>query len=70
MNVNVDCRGRRRRLLLNLGCDNLIRQLRLLDVQVDDSLRRIGFWFHIDIDGLVGEDLRLWCLNLDVDIGW
>ena len=70
MNVDMDSGRRRRRLLLNFGCDNLVGQLGLFDVQIDDSLRRIGFWVHINIDGLVWEDRRLRHLYLYVDIRW
>ena len=70
MDVDVDSRRRRGRLLLNLGSDNLVGQLGLFDVKIDDSLRRIGLRIHINIDGLVGEDLWLWHLYLDIDIRW
>ena len=70
--VNIDVySGRRRgRLLLNFCCDNLVGQLGLLNVQIDDSLRRIRLWVHINIDGLVWKDLWLWHLYLDIDIRW
>ena len=70
VNINVDSGRRRGRLLFNFGCDNLVGQLRLLDVEIDNSLRRIRFWVHINIDGLVWEDLWLRHLYLDIDIRW
>ena len=70
VDVDVDSRRRRGRLLLNLGSDNLVGQLGLFNVKVDDSLRRIGLRVHINIDGLVGENLWLWHLYLEIDIRW
>ena len=70
VNIDVHSGRRRGRLLLNFCCDNLFGQLGLLNVQIYDSLRRIGLWLHINIDGLVWEDRWLWHLNLDIDIRW